>query len=102
MIRTSRLTLRRARHDDLTALHSVFSYPLAMRYWSRPEHESVEDTATLLRGLLDPAPDNDDFVVDLQGVAIGKVGAWQLPEVGFILHPPTIGGLAWGTRRWWR
>jgi RimJ/RimL family protein N-acetyltransferase len=86
-IRTARLVLRRARPDDLAGLHAVFSHPRAMRYWSRPEHDTMEETARVLDALLTPDRDSDDFVVDLQGTAIGKAGAWRLPEVGFILHP---------------
>ena len=29
---------------------------------------------------------SDDFVVTLDGEVIGKIGAWQLPEIGFILR----------------
>jgi RimJ/RimL family protein N-acetyltransferase len=31
--------------------------------------------------------DGQDFIIELNGRAIGKVGAWRLPEFGFILHP---------------
>jgi RimJ/RimL family protein N-acetyltransferase len=95
MIRTARLTLRRATWGDLDAMHRVFSNPAAMRYWSRPEHETVEETRRWMSDLVDPAPDSLDFVVEYDGEVIGKAGAWQLPEVGFILHPDHWGkGLA--------
>jgi len=29
----------------------------------------------------------DDFIVTLGGVLIGKLGAWRLPEIGFLLDP---------------
>ena len=39
-IETARLTLRRARRDDLDAVHSIMSDARAMRYWSTLPHES--------------------------------------------------------------
>ena len=32
-------------------------------------------------------PDQPDFVIERDGVVIGKAGFWKLPEVGYILHP---------------
>lgn len=94
-IRTERLVLRRAVWEDLAAVHRVMSDPRAMRYWSRPEHETLEETKTWLAFLVDPAPDSRDFVIEKDGAVIGKAGAWQVPEVGFILHPDQWGlGLA--------
>lgn len=95
MIRTARLVLRRATWDDLAAVHRLFSEPRAMRYWSRPEHETLEETRHWLRFLVEPAPDSLDLLVEKDGEVIGKAGAWQLPEVGFLLHPDHWGqGLA--------
>lgn len=95
MIRTERLLLRRARWDDLEAVHRLFSDPRAMRYWSRPEHETLEETRHWLRFLVEPAADSLDLLVEKDGEVIGKAGAWQLPEVGFLLHPDHWGrGLA--------
>ena len=34
----------------------------------------------------DPA-DRDDFIVTLDGDLIGKLGAWRLPEFGFLIDP---------------
>ena len=31
--------------------------------------------------------DSDDFIVTLDGKLIGKLGAWKLPEVGFLIDP---------------
>jgi hypothetical protein len=87
MIRTARLVLRRAVWEDLEAVHRVMSDPRAMRYWSRPEHETLEETRHWLGFLVDQAPDSRDWLVEKDGEVIGKAGAWQLPEVGFILHP---------------
>jgi RimJ/RimL family protein N-acetyltransferase len=95
MIRTARLVLRQATWDDLEAVHRVMSDPRAMRYWSRPEHETLDETRHWLGFLVDQAPDSRDFLVEKDGEVIGKAGAWQLPEVGFILHPDHWGqGLA--------
>lgn len=95
MIRTPRLVLRRATWDDLADVHRVLSNPAAMRYWSRPEHETLEETRKWLGYLVEPAADSMDFVIEKDGRVIGKAGAWRLPEVGFILHPDHWGqGLA--------
>jgi [ribosomal protein S5]-alanine N-acetyltransferase len=95
MIKTERLLLRRATWDDLAAVHRLFSNPAAMRYWSRPEHETLDETRKWLRHLVEPAPDSVDFLIEKDGEVIGKAGAWQLPEVGFLLHPDHWGqGLA--------
>ncbi len=95
MIRTERLVLRRATWDDLEAVHRLMSDPRAMRYWSRPEHETLEETRHWLRFLVEPAADSRDFLIEKEGEVIGKAGAWQLPEVGFLLHPDHWGkGLA--------
>ncbi|MFN4191735.1 MAG: GNAT family N-acetyltransferase [Tabrizicola sp.] len=94
-LRTARLVLRQARWDDLEAVHRVMSDPRAMRYWSRPEHATLEETRHWLGFLVDQADDSRDWLVERNGEVIGKAGAWQMPEVGFILHPDHWGkGLA--------
>ncbi len=95
MITTARLVLRRARWSDLAAVHGTMSDPRAMRYWSRPEHETVAETREWLRDMVEPPADSVDFLIERDGVVIGKAGAWRLPEVGFLLHPEHWGqGLA--------
>lgn len=95
MIQTARLTLRRATWDDLDATHRLLSNPVVMRYWSRPEHETLEETRRWLRELVEPGPDSLDFLVEKDGVVIGKAGAWRMPEIGYLLHPDHWGqGLA--------
>ena len=87
-LHTARLVLRRAILDDLTAMHAVFSDPRAMTYWTHGPHESVERTREWLDAMIDSPPgESDDFLVTLDGRAIGKMGAWRLPEFGFILAP---------------
>jgi [ribosomal protein S5]-alanine N-acetyltransferase len=94
-LRTARLVLRQATWDDLAAVHRVMSDPRAMRYWSRPEHETVEETRHWLGFLVDQAADSRDWLIERDSVVIGKAGAWAMPEVGFILHPDHWGqGLA--------
>jgi RimJ/RimL family protein N-acetyltransferase len=90
---TPRLVLRRAREEDLDALHAVLSHPLAMRYWSTPEHDSRDQTRDFLQAMI--AGHFDDFMVEYEGRVIGKAGAWQSLELGYILHPDHWGkGLA--------
>ena len=88
MIRTARLTLRRALASDLAAFHAILTQPAAMRYWSEPEHETLRQTEDFLATMVAHDPDQaDDFVVVLDGQVIGKAGAWHLPEVGFLIDP---------------
>jgi RimJ/RimL family protein N-acetyltransferase len=96
---TRRLILRRARMADLGDLHQAFADPRAMRYWSRPAHASRAETRRMLQTMCARAAPgqraSDDFVLEVDGRAIGKAGAWQLPEIGFLLHPDHWGqGLA--------
>ncbi len=95
-ITTPRLRLRRARPEDATDLYAVFSDPRAMRYWSTPPHAELGETERWLGSMVGADPTgSDDFIVELDGRAIGKAGAWRLPEIGFILHPDAWGrGLA--------
>ncbi|MEA3031503.1 MAG: [ribosomal protein S5]-alanine N-acetyltransferase [Sphingomonadales bacterium] len=95
-IRTARLLLRRARIENLDAIHAVLANPEAMRFWSTPPHADLEQTRAWLRSMIDaPADVSDDYLVVLDGQVIGKAGCWRLPEIGFILHPDFWGrGLA--------
>ena len=86
-LRTDRLILRRARPDDLEAMHAVLSDARAMRYWSHGPHADLARTKEWLDSMIDAPPEtSDDFVITLDGAVIGKLGAWRLPEIGFILH----------------
>jgi [ribosomal protein S5]-alanine N-acetyltransferase len=85
---TERLVLRRAREEDLEAMHAVLSDPIATRYWSTPPHTDVEQTREWLAAMIEAVPGvREDFVVELEGRVIGKAGCFQLPEIGYILHP---------------
>ena len=91
-IRTERLVLRRARQDDLDPLHRIMREAKAMRYWSTPPHRDLAETERWLTSMVEADPaQSDDFIVTLDGQLIGKLGAWKLPEIGFLLDPA-----AWG------
>ncbi|WP_336511919.1 GNAT family protein [Sphingomonas arenae] len=91
-IRTERLVLRRARLDDVHAMHSIMRNPDAMRFWSTLPHERLEQTEAWLRDMIDgPAHGGDDFLVELDGRVIGKMGGWRLPEIGYLLDPAVWG-----------
>ncbi len=93
---TERLVLRRAREDDLEAMHAVLSHPVAMRYWSSLPHRELAETREWLGNMIaaDPA-ESDDYVVEYAGRVIGKTGCYRLPDIGYILHPDMWGrGLA--------
>jgi len=91
-IRTERLVLRRATMDDAVAMHAIMSNPVAMRYWSTPPHVELADTERWMASMVDAAPEGrDDFIVTLDGKLIGKLGAWKLPEVGFLIDPAQWG-----------
>jgi len=91
-IRTERLLLRRARMDDTAAMHSLMSDPVAMRYWSTPPHADPNETEKWMASMVEADPaSSDDFIVTLDGKLIGKLGAWKLPEVGFLIEPADWG-----------
>jgi len=85
-LRTERLVLRRATYDDTRAMHRIMSDPAAMRYWSTPPHKTLEETGRWIASMIEDDPaDRDDFIVTLDGELIGKLGAWRLPEFGFLI-----------------
>ena len=93
-IRTTRLLLRRAAMADAPAMHRIMSDPRAMRYWSTPPHDGLAQTEAWLRAMVEADPDpatSDDFIVTLGSRLIGKLGAWRLPEIGFLIDPAEWG-----------
>jgi RimJ/RimL family protein N-acetyltransferase len=96
VIVTERLRLRRAREDDIEAMHAVLSDPRAMLYWSTLPHRTLDETRDWLASMMDESPAlRDDFVVEHEGRVVGKAGCWRVPEIGYILHPDVWGrGLA--------
>ena len=95
-LRTDRLLLRRALPGDVEAMHRIMSDPVAMRYWSTPPHVEREETERWVASMIEVDPDlGDDFIVTMEGAVIGKLGAWKLPEIGFLICPNHWGqGLA--------
>ena len=86
ILRTERLLLRRATIDDLAGLHAIMSDQETMRYWSTPPHDDLETTRQWLLSMIAAPPEvSDDFIITCDGETVGKVGAWRLPEVGFLL-----------------
>jgi ribosomal-protein-alanine N-acetyltransferase len=84
-IHTERLVMRRARHADAPAMHRIMSDPVAMRYWSTPPHSDLAETERWIASMVESDPaTRDDFIVTLNGQPIGKLGAWKLPEFGFL------------------
>jgi RimJ/RimL family protein N-acetyltransferase len=92
VIRTERLVLRRARLEDAAPLHALMRDPETMRYWSSPPHEDLARTQAFVEAMITaPADESDDFIVETDGQVIGKLGAWQLPEVGYLIGRPYWG-----------
>lgn len=91
-IRTDRLVLRRASLDDVPAMHAIMGNPVAMRFWSTPPHDALDDTRRWIESMIDDDPaERDDFIMTVDGRLIGKLGAWRLPEIGFLLDPAEWG-----------
>ncbi len=87
-IRTERLTLRPARQSDLADVNAFMRHAKAMRYWSTPPHRNIEQTALWLQNMIHaPLEISANFLIEFDGRAIGEVGAFPLPEFGFIVHP---------------
>ena len=91
-IRTERLLLRRATMADAPAMHCIMSDTRAMRYWSTLPHDNLAQTEEWLRSMVEAdSATSDDFIVTLGSRLIGKLGAWRLPEVGFLIDPAEWG-----------
>nr|WP_312026126.1 GNAT family N-acetyltransferase [Sphingomicrobium flavum] len=87
LLRTERLVLRRARPDDLEPLHAMFTDAETMAHWSTPPHESLEQTRTWLQSMIDGADmPGDDFIIEMDGEVLGKVGPYMLPEFGILVR----------------
>lgn len=83
---TARLRLRRARMDDLDAIHALMSDPRNMRYWSSPPHETMAQSEEWLRSMVEADPAvSDDYIIEHEGRVIGKMGCWRLPEIGYMV-----------------
>ncbi|UXN72918.1 GNAT family N-acetyltransferase [Devosia sp. A8/3-2] len=95
-LRSERLLLRRPLASDLEAMFAIMSDPQAMRYWSTLPHADREVTRRWLDKMLErTANGGEDFIMVLDGKAIGTVGAGRLPDFGFMLRRDCWGrGLA--------
>lgn len=95
-LKTPRLILRRARRTDVDDMHRVLSDPAALDYWSSGPHASRGETVAWIDAMIaSPVDQSDDFVIEHEGIVIGKLGAWRLPEIGYIIAPAYWGrGLA--------
>jgi len=95
-IEAGRVVLRRAAADDLPMFHVAMSDPAVMRYWSTLPHPDLATTRDWLDGMIAADPgSSDDFVIEVDGQPAGKLGCWQVPELGYLLHPAFQGqGLA--------
>lgn len=94
-IQTARLVLRPAREGDLDDMHAVLSDPRAMRWWSTPPHEALDQTREWLGTMIAGGGAGLDLVIERDGRVIGKAGFYQPPDMGYILHPDHWGqGLA--------
>jgi RimJ/RimL family protein N-acetyltransferase len=91
-IRTERLVLRRAKAEDAGPMHRILSDAVAMRFWSTLPHQSMAETEAWIASMIEAPPgESDDFIVESYGKVLGKVGAWRLPEIGFLFDPAIWG-----------
>ncbi len=91
-IATERLLLRRARAADAVPLHGIMRDQAAMRFWSTLPHASLAETEAFVASMMVPPHDgSDDFIIEAEGQVVGKLGAWRLPEVGYLLSPAVWG-----------
>jgi [ribosomal protein S5]-alanine N-acetyltransferase len=59
-----------------------------MRYWSSPPHSDFAQTQAWVADMVAATENaNEDFIIEIDGGVAGKVGAYKLPEFGYILHP---------------
>lgn len=73
-------------------MHGILGNSQAMRFWSTLPHETIEQSREWLRSMIEAPPDeSDDFIVTLEGRVVGKLGAWRLPEIGYLFDPSVWG-----------
>ncbi len=66
-----------------------------MRFWSQEAHRRLDETAAFLDRMIAANAAGHDFVLEHDERAVGKAGAYALPEVGFLLRRDLWGqGLA--------
>ncbi|MFK7838293.1 MAG: GNAT family N-acetyltransferase [Sulfitobacter sp.] len=88
VLKTERLILRPFEVGDVDELFAVFSNAEAMTFWSTPPHADRDQTAKLVHETMAADPETSaEFVMEFEGRVVGKAGFWNLPEIGYILHP---------------
>ncbi len=91
-IETDRLIIRPPTLADAEQLHDIFSHADAMQYWSTLPHTDLSQTIAYIEGVIAlPSEQGEDFVVEHNGIVIGKAGFWRFPEIGYIFHPDSWG-----------
>jgi len=90
---TPRLTLRPLAMADAPMLHTWFSDPEVMRYWSTLPHAGFKETVAWVQASLDEMAKGtaQDFAVEHDGRVIGRVAFWQGDEIGFLFDPKCWG-----------
>jgi RimJ/RimL family protein N-acetyltransferase len=64
------------------------SQPKAMRFWSTPPHTSLHQTEEFVGKMIQCFEEgNEEFIIEAGDHVIGKLGAWRLPEIGFLVAP---------------
>jgi RimJ/RimL family protein N-acetyltransferase len=56
-----------------------------MRFWSTEAHRDLAETEGYLASMVGEAHRGLDFMLEMHGRIIGKAGAWNPPEIGFLL-----------------
>jgi len=63
-----------------------------MRYWSTLPHETMAETEVWFQNqFFSDDPARDEWVIEFEGRTVGNIGIWNMPELGFILHPDVWG-----------
>ena len=74
--------------DDAAEMYKILSNDDAMRYWSSAPHSDFAQTQAWVADMVAAtAKGSEDFIIEIDGRVAGKVGAYRLPEFGYILRP---------------
>lgn len=92
-IATERLLLRRFQAADAAMLHGIMADAEAMRFWSTPPHQRLEQTEAWLEATMAAVASGlaDEFAVCLAATLVGKAGLWRDNELGLIFAPSVWG-----------
>jgi ribosomal-protein-alanine N-acetyltransferase len=96
-LETPRLILRAITLDDADDMFRIYSDPQVMRYWGSPPHQSIEDSRTLISGIIKAFADKEGIRWGItrkgSNQLIGSCGHWRLikqhfrSEIGYELAP---------------